>query len=75
MGNAGQQLAAIGVAILGVAILAVIVSRNAQTSTVIQSAGTAFSQILGTALSPVSGGGGSPFGGGGGGGGGFTQFP
>lgn len=64
MGNAGQQISAIAVAIIGVAIIAVLVSRNAQTSTVIGSAGTAFSQILGTALSPVAqSGGSSPFGG------------
>jgi hypothetical protein len=42
-------------AVLTVAIVAVIVGTNSQTSTVISSAGTAFSGILGTALSPVSG--------------------
>ena len=42
-------------AIVGVAILAVLVSRNANTSGVISSAGNAFSQALGVAVSPVSG--------------------
>jgi hypothetical protein len=44
-------------AIVGVAIIAVLVSRNAQTSQVLQAGGGAFSSILGTALSPVTGGG------------------
>lgn len=43
------------VAIVGVAIVAVIVSKNAQTSTVIKSAGTAFAQVIGAAVGPVSG--------------------
>lgn len=46
-------------AIIGLATLAVIVSRNANTSGVISSAGTAFSKALSTAISPVTGGGGS----------------
>jgi hypothetical protein len=63
MDNTMQQIAAIGVAMLGVAIVAVIVSKNAQTSTVIQSAGTAFSQILGVAVSPVAQSSNNPLGG------------
>ena len=43
-------------AIIGVAIIATLVSKNANTSQVIQSGGAAFSQSLGTALSPVTGG-------------------
>lgn len=56
-------------AIVGVAIIATLVSKNANTSQVIQSGGQAFSQALGTALSPVTGGGGGfgSFTGGGGG--------
>lgn len=42
-------------AIVGVAIIAVLVSRNANTSGVISSAGSAFQGALGTALSPVTG--------------------
>lgn len=41
-------------AIVGVAIIAVLVSRNANTAGVIGAGGSAFSQSLGTALSPVT---------------------
>jgi len=44
-------------AIIGVAIIAVLVSKNANTTGVITSGGNAFSNALGTALSPVVGGG------------------
>jgi membrane DNA delivery protein len=44
-------------AIVGVAIIAVLVSRNANTAGVIGAGGSAFSQSLGTAISPVTGGG------------------
>lgn len=43
-------------AVIGVAILATIVSKNSNTSGVITAGGNAFSGILGTALSPVTGG-------------------
>lgn len=46
----------IAVAIIGVATLSVIVSKNAQTPQVISSAGNAFANALGAAVSPVSGG-------------------
>jgi PRD1 phage membrane DNA delivery len=49
-------------AIIGVAIIATLVSKNANTSQVIQAGGSAFSSALGTALSPVTG---SSFSGGG----------
>jgi PRD1 phage membrane DNA delivery len=42
-------------AIIGVAIIAILVSRNANTTSVLQSAGGAFQGALGTALSPVTG--------------------
>lgn len=45
-------------AIVGVAIIATLVSKNANTAGVIQAGGSAFSQSLGTALAPVTGGGG-----------------
>ena len=51
-------------AIVGVAIIAVLVSKNANTSNVIGATGQAFSGSLATALSPVTGGGGFNFGGG-----------
>lgn len=43
-------------AIVGVAILAVLVSKNAQTANVFKAAGDAFSNILKAAVGPVSGG-------------------
>lgn len=42
-------------AIVGVAIIAVLVSQKANTAGVIQAGGSAFSGALGTALSPVTG--------------------
>jgi hypothetical protein len=53
----------IATAIVGVAILAVLVSKNAQTPQVVSSFGSAFSQALGAAVSPVTGGGIGNFGG------------
>lgn len=59
-------------AIVGVAILAVLVSKNSQTGAVIGAGGNAFAQDLSTALSPITSSGGgslnnlfSGFGGGG----------
>jgi uncharacterized membrane protein YbjE (DUF340 family) len=43
-------------AIIGVAVIAVLVSQRAQTSAVLRAGGGAFSSILGSALSPVTGG-------------------
>lgn len=40
--------------LIGLAILAVVVSRNAQTSSVLQSISSGFSQILGVVVSPVT---------------------
>lgn len=50
-----EALVTIAVAIVGLAIIATLVSKNAQTPQVIQSAGTAFGSSLGVAESPVSG--------------------
>jgi len=50
-------IAAIASAIIGLAIVAVLVSQNAQTSTVLTSAGTAFGTVIQAAVSPVTGGG------------------
>ena len=52
-------LSAIGIGIIGVAALAAVVSRNSDTTQVVQASGNAFSQGLGTALTPVTGGSGS----------------
>jgi len=42
-------------AIVGVAILSVILSRNSQTAGVIKAGSSGFSDILNTAMSPVTG--------------------
>jgi len=55
MNSAGEQVVTIAVAIVGVAILAVIVSKNSNTAQVIKSAGDAFSGALGVAVSPITG--------------------
>lgn len=52
-------------AIIGVAIIAVLVSKNSATASVLKAGGGAFSDILGSALRPVTGGGGLTFTGGG----------
>ena len=49
---------AIITAIIGVAIIAVLVSNQSNTSGVLTAGGNAFSSILKTAVSPVTGGGG-----------------
>ncbi len=51
-----RSVVAVATAIVGLAILAVIVSKSANTSGVLTSAGTAFSSVLKAAVSPVSGG-------------------
>lgn len=62
MGKIGEQVTVILLAIVGVAILAVILSRNSDTSGVIQSVGEGFSKMLGSALSPINQGAGFRFG-------------
>lgn len=56
-----ESVVTIAVAIIGLATLAVIVSKNANTSGVIKAAGGVFQGSLATAISPVTGGGGSNF--------------
>lgn len=50
-----ESLVTVAVALIGVATLAVIVSKQANTTSVISSAGKAFAQDLGTAVSPITG--------------------
>lgn len=50
-----QGVVTIAVAIIGVAILAVLVSKNANTSNVVQAGGNAFATMLNAATSPVTG--------------------
>lgn len=56
MSKIADGTVAVLVAIVGLAIVAVLVSRSAQTSTVVQSAGQAFNGIISAAVSPVSSG-------------------
>ncbi len=56
MNKITESIVTIAVAIIGLATLAVIVSRNANTSKVIDSASSGFAKALGVAISPVSGG-------------------
>lgn len=50
-----RSVTTIAVAIIGVAVLATIVSRNAQTPQVIQAGGQSLAQALTAAVSPVTG--------------------
>ena len=61
MGNTVGQITTVLTAIVGVAILAVLVSKNAQTPAVVKSFGDAFSGSLKAATGPVSGGFGTQF--------------
>jgi hypothetical protein len=49
-------------AIVGVAVLAVLVSRNSNTAGVLSAGGSAFAKALGAATAPVTGGGFGGFG-------------
>lgn len=55
MNNVVSQIVVIATAIIGLAIVATLVSRNAQTSQVIQSAGNAFTGAIRAATGPVTG--------------------
>ena len=54
MNNVGPTLIAVIGGIVGLAMVAVLVSKKAQTPQVIQGAGTALSSIIGAAVAPVS---------------------
>lgn len=56
MNNVWSGIVTIAVAIIGVAIVATLVSKNAQTPQVLTSAGDAFSSALRAATGPVSSG-------------------
>ena len=45
-----KDITGVAMAIVGVAILAVIVSRNSQTTSVVQAASGGFAQVLGVAM-------------------------
>ena len=50
-------LTSVALGVLGVATLAVIFSKNADTSNVIKAGGSALAQNIGAAVSPITGGG------------------
>jgi len=50
-----EMVVTIATAIVGLAIVAVLVSKNAQTPAVIQSAASGFNNALGVAEAPVTG--------------------
>ncbi len=56
MNNTVGQIVTVLTAIVGIAILAVLVSKNAQTPAVVKSFGDAFQGAIGVAVSPVTGG-------------------
>jgi purine-cytosine permease-like protein len=51
----GPGLITVVAGVIGLAMVAVLVSKNAQTSQVFQGAGTMLSTIIGAAVAPVSG--------------------
>jgi hypothetical protein len=55
MSHGTEQIATIFLAIVGVAILAVLVSKNSNTAQVIKAAGQTFSESLSVAVSPITG--------------------
>lgn len=55
MNSITEGVVTIATAIVGVAILAVLVSRNSQTPAVLGAAGSAFSNALSAATGPVTG--------------------
>lgn len=55
MGNALEPVVTIAVAIVGVAILAVLVSQKSNTAGVLAAAGSAFANSLSAATGPVTG--------------------
>jgi arginine exporter protein ArgO len=55
MSNITASLTSVLLAIVGVALVSAIVSKNANTSAIIQTSGNAFGNSLLAALSPVTG--------------------
>lgn len=54
MGDFGKALVTILTAVIGVAIIATLVSNRANTAGVLTAGGNAFSSILNSALSPIN---------------------
>jgi hypothetical protein len=62
MNSIGPTLITVIGGVITLAMVAVIVGQNAQTSTVIQGAGTALSSVIAAAVAPVSSSGTNTFG-------------
>jgi predicted permease len=56
MSGVWQAVAAIAAAGIGLALVSVLVSKNSNTTSVIQSASSGFGNIINAAVGPVSGG-------------------
>jgi hypothetical protein len=56
MSNIGPEIVAIVAGVIGLAIIAVIVSKSANTPAVLTGAGSALSSIIGAAVQPVTSG-------------------
>jgi hypothetical protein len=56
MDNIGPTFIAVLTSIVGLAMVAVIVSKRAQTPSVIQAGGAALASVIGAAVTPVTGG-------------------
>jgi len=52
----GESIVTVLLAVIGVAIIAVLVSKQANTSSVLGAGGSALAQAIGCAVSPVTGG-------------------
>ena len=55
MNSIGPNVIIVVSGIIGLAMVAVLVSQKAQTSSVLTGAGTALSSVIGAAVAPVSG--------------------
>ena len=55
MNQIGPGIVTVISGIIGLAIIAVIMSKNAQTPSVISTSGSALAQVIGAAVSPVTG--------------------
>ena len=55
MNTLTEMIVTVATAIVGLAMVAILVSKKAQTPAVIQAAGSAFGNALGVAESPVTG--------------------
>jgi hypothetical protein len=62
MGNVSASVVSVIASIIGLAIVAVLVSQKAQTSQVLQGAGSALSKVIAAAVGPVTGSSGNSFG-------------